>query len=299
MIHITVPGTSANIGPGFDCLGIALTIYNHFSFKPIEDGLEWGQCNPEYQNEQNLVYQGMKKTWETLGIPPIGVRISIEEEIPISRGLGSSAACLVAGVTGANEMAGSPLSREEIFYLASSLEGHPDNVAPAIFGGMMVSANFEEHFVTQPVVIAPGLQFYGIIPDFQLSTTEARRVLPEKISYWDAVGNVGKTALLIASLINGEFSLLRNSFNDLLHQPYRARLIPSFHKILAASKEAGDYGAFLSGAGPTIMTVVPATDKGYEQKMRNYLESEEENWKVISLMIDDQGMKISKNKAGK
>lgn len=299
MIHVTVPGTSANLGPGFDCLGIALTIYNRFSFASIAEGIEWDRCDPEYQNEQNLVYRGMKKTWEALGIPPMGVRISIQEEIPISRGLGSSAACLVAGVAGANEMAGSPLSKEDIFHLASSLEGHPDNVAPAVFGGMRVSAKCEEGFVAQPISIAPGLQFYGIVPDFQLSTEEARKVLPEAIPYWDGVHNVGKTALLIASLINGEFSLLRNSLNDLLHQPYRGKLIPDFHKILAASKEAGDYGAFLSGAGPTIMAVVPESDKGYGERMKDYLKSEEKNWKIFPLMIDHEGLKVFENKAGK
>lgn len=298
MIRITVPGTSANLGPGFDCLGVALTIYNHFSFVPIEEGIEWDQCNPEYQNEQNLVYRGMKKTWETLGISPMGVRISINEEIPISRGLGSSAACLVAGVAGANEMADSPLSKEEIFHLASSLEGHPDNVAPAIFGGMMVSAKWEDRFVAQPISIASGLQFYGIVPDFQLSTEEARKVLPETIPYWDGVHSVGKTALLIASLVNGEFSLLRNSLNDLLHQPYRSQLIPAFHHILEASKEAGDYGAFLSGAGPTIMAVVPHDNHGYEKRMKDYLASEQKKWKMIPLMIDQQGMKVSKSKVG-
>lgn len=298
MIHVTVPGTSANLGPGFDCLGIALTIYNQFSFTPIESGIEWDQCNPEYQNEQNLVYQGMKKTWEALGISPMGVRISIDEEIPISRGLGSSAACLVAGVVGANEMVGSPLSKEEVFCLASSLEGHPDNVAPAIFGGMMVSAKWEDRFVAQPISIASGLQFYGIIPDFQLSTEEARTVLPETIPYWDGVSSVGKTALLIAALANGEFSLLRNSLDDLLHQPYRSQLIPVFYNILEASKESGDYGAFLSGAGPTIMAIVPQNDNGYERQMKDYLASEQKNWKMISLMIDHQGVKVSKSKVG-
>lgn len=298
MIRITVPGTSANLGPGFDCLGVALTLYNEFTFTPIESGIEWDQCNPEYQNEQNLVYRGMKKAWEKLGISPMGVRISIHEDIPISRGLGSSAACLVAGVAGANEMAGSPLNKEEIFYLASSLEGHPDNVAPAIFGGMMVSAKWEDRFVAQPISIASGLQFYGIIPDFQLSTEEARKVLPETIPYWDGVHSVGKTALLIASLANGEFSLLRNSLNDLLHQPYRSQLIPAFHDILEASKEAGDYGAFLSGAGPTIMAVVPQNDITYEKRMTDYLALEQKNWKIIPLMIDYQGVKVSKSEAG-
>lgn len=298
MIYVTVPGTSANLGPGFDCLGIALTIYNQFSFTPIESGIEWDRCNTEYQNEQNLVYRGMKKTWETLGISPLGVRISIDEKIPISRGLGSSAACLVAGVVGANEMVGSPLSKEEVFHLASSLEGHPDNVAPAVFGGMMVSAKWEDRFVAQPISIASGLQFYGIVPDFQLSTEEARKVLPETIPYWDGVSSVGKTALLIAALANGEFSLLRNSLDDLLHQPYRSQLIPAFHNILEASKESGDYGAFLSGAGPTIMAIAPQNDNGYEKRMKEYLASEQKNWKIVSLMMDHQGVKVSKSKVG-
>ena len=295
MIEVRVPGTSANFGPGFDCLGIALTLYNRFTFEEIDRGAEFSGFAAQYANEENLVYRAFAHTLKELGKSPQGVRMGIAEAIPISRGLGSSAACLVAGVAGASEWVGGGLSGHEIFQIASALEGHPDNVAPAVFGGMTVSAKTDRGFCFQELPIAAGLKFYGVVPDFTLSTAEARQVLPEQIPYWDGVHNVGRTALLIASLMNGEFNLLESCLDDRLHQPYRGNLIPGFEGILKKSMELGAYGSFLSGAGPTIMVLAPVEDAGFSEKLAAMVVGEKQAWRVLDLDIDFEGLKIERN----
>lgn len=292
MIKVKVPATSANLGPGFDALGLALNLYNTFSFEEISNGLEINGCDPLYANEENLVYTSMMKTFDKIGYKPRGIRIDMSTDIPISRGLGSSAACILGGVIGANELAKASLSKDEILDIATEIEGHPDNIAPALFGGLVVSVMEDNNIYYNKMNIANGIKFVALIPDFTLSTTKAREVLPSTINYKDGVYNVGRVSLLLSVLSNGRFELLKAALDDKLHQPYRKRLIPRFDKILNKCYELGCLGAYLSGAGPTLMTIIKDNDKSFTTKIKDYLNSINYSWDVKELHLDLSGISI-------
>ncbi|OLS01657.1 homoserine kinase [Tissierella creatinophila] len=292
MINIRVPATSANLGPGFDSLGIALDLYNKFSFEEISHGLEIIGALDTEEDSDNLVYTSMLKVFDAIGYKPKGIRINIDTDIPVSRGLGSSACCIVAGIMGANKMAGSPLSQEEMFKIATEIEGHPDNIAPALFGGFITSIMEEANIYYNKIDIAKGLKFVAIIPDFPLSTKMAREVLPTNIPYKDAVENVSRVSLLISSLSNGRFDLLKHALKDNLHQPYRGKLIKGFNEVLEKIYEFKALGGYLSGAGPTIMAIINEDDTNFKKEMESYFKSVNYNWKVIELNIDLDGAKV-------
>lgn len=287
MIEVKIPATSANLGPGFDTLGLALNLYNTFYFEEISTGLEISGCDPSLRNEDNLVYLSMKKTFEQIGYHPKGIKVIMDSNIPISRGLGSSASCILGGVIGANELAGNPLTREEVFKIATDIEGHPDNIAPALFGGLVVSIMDGQDIYYSKVKIAKGLKFVALIPDFTLSTSQAREVLPSSIDYRDAVYNVGNVSLLLSALINGDFSLLKVALRDKLHEPYRGNLIPGYKDIVSKCYQLGCLGAYLSGAGPTIMVIINENDNMFSQKISQFLKYIEFNWDVKELSISD------------
>jgi homoserine kinase len=292
MIKVRVPATSANIGPGFDCLGVALNLYNTFYFEEIERGLVIEGCCQEFSNEDNLIYVSMMKCFEKLGYKPRGIRIVIEDDIPVSRGLGSSAACIVGGVIGANEIAGGVLSQKEILNLATEIEGHPDNVAPALLGGMTVAIQDGNNIHYSKVNVARGLKFYAMIPDFKLSTKESRSVLPKQIPYKDGVFNVGRVSLLITALTNGEFHLLKVSCDDKLHQIYRGKLINGFDRIKDKCEDLGSLAMFLSGAGPTLMALTDDSNAQFYADIKKFLSTLNNKWEVKSLNIDLGGAKV-------
>lgn len=296
MIKVKVPATSANLGPGFDTLGLALNLYNTFSFGEISKGLEINGCDPLYANENNLVYTSMMKTFDKIGYKPKGIRIDMNTDIPISRGLGSSAACILGGVIGANKLAKASLSKEEILQIATEIEGHPDNIAPALFGGLVVSVMEDENIYYNKICVANGIKFVALIPDFTLSTTKSREVLPSSLNYKDGVYNVGRVSLLLSALSNGRFELLKAALDDKLHQPYRKKLIPRFDEILNKCYELGCLGAYLSGAGPTLMTIIKDDDIDFTTKIKEYLISINCNWDVKELNLDLSGVIIEKEK---
>ena len=292
MIKIRVPATSANLGPGFDSLGIALGLYNIFSFEEISEGLEIiGSLNRE-EDKNNLIYTSMLETFDLIGYKDKGIRIDVESNIPVSRGLGSSAACILGGIMGANEMAGFPMSIDEIFKLATEIEGHPDNIAPALFGGFVSSLMEGDNIYYNKIDIAKGLKFIAIVPDFKLSTKIAREVLPEVISYKDAVENVSRVSLLISALSNGRFDLLKPALKDKLHQPYRGKLIKGFSRVLNKSYELKALGTYLSGAGPTIMAIINEENDSFKSEMEDYLKSLNYTWEIIELGIELDGAKV-------
>ncbi len=292
MIKVRVPATSANLGPGFDSLGLALNLYNNFHFEEIPSGIEIIGALDSESHRANLVYTSMLKTFDHLGYKFKGIRIKIETNIPVSRGLGSSASCILGGVMGANKIAGSPLSIEQIFNLATHIEGHPDNIAPALFGGLIASIMEDEDIYYNKISVADGLKFIALVPDFTLSTKDARAVLPRDISYKEAVENVSRVSLLISALSNGRFDLLKHSLKDNLHQPYRGKLIEGFDKVLNEVYQLNALGGYLSGAGPTIMALVDEEDKDFKKAMLNFLKSKEYNWQVMELKIESQGAKV-------
>ena len=193
---------------------------------------------------------------------------------------------------GANEIAGSPLSLSEIFKLSTKIEGHPDNIAPALFGGLVTSLMEKDEIFYNKINIAEGLKFTAIIPDFPLSTKNAREVLPREVSYKDAVENISRVSLLISALSNGRFDLLKHGLKDNLHQPYRGKLIEGFEEILSKAYELKALGGYLSGAGPTIMTIINEDDINFKRDMEKYLKSIDYAWKVIELKLDLDGAKV-------
>lgn len=292
MIRIRVPATTANIGPGFDSLGMALNLYNEFIFEETAEGLEIIGALDYEEDEDNLVYRSMVKTFATIGYKPKGMKITIETNIPVSRGLGSSSTCILGGILGANEMAGSPLSKDQVFTLATEIEGHPDNIAPALFGGFISSLMQDDHIYYNRIQMAQGLKFVAMIPDFTLSTKKARQVLPQSVSHKIAVENISRVSLLISALVNGRFDLLKPALKDSMHQPYRGKLVKGFDEVLDQSYEFGALGAYLSGAGPTIMAMIGEEDSGFKEKMKSSLDSMEYNWQVMDLELDLDGAKV-------
>lgn len=292
MIKISVPGTSANLGPGFDALGIALNIYNHFTFEETPGGLEIIGCQKRYKNKENLIYTSMLRTFEKIGYEKRGIRITIDSEIPTSRGLGSSASCILAGVMGANELAGSPMDEDAIFKLATEIEGHPDNIAPAFFGGLVTSVMEDEAIYYNRIEVADGLKFIALIPDFDLSTEDSREVLPEKIAYSDAVYNIGRVSLMLSALVNGNFELLKVGLQDRLHEQYRGSLVPNYEAIVGECKKMDTLGTYLSGAGPTIMVLVEEEQDDFALEIGDFLAQLEASWIVRELVVDLEGARI-------
>lgn len=296
MIEVRVPATSANMGPGFDCLGVAVDMYNKFLVEEIEEGLIFEGCDDKFKNENNLIYVSMKKCFEKIGYEPTGLRIKIESDVPVSRGLGSSAACVVGGVVCANELGGRVLNKQEILELISEIEGHPDNVVPAFLGGMVVSVYEDNNVIHSNVKVKEGIKFCALIPEFTLSTEKARAALPKSIDYKDGVFNVGRTALMISALNNGEFNLIKDACKDKLHEDYRAGLIENFYPIKKECERLNCLGVFLSGAGPTIMVMLREEDNDFSKEIQKFLDNLQSKWLAKELKMDKVGTVVKTSK---
>lgn len=295
MLEVIVPATSANIGPGYDCLGIALNLYNKFYFEEIDEGIIIENKEKEYINEDNMVYQSMLYFFEKVkpSIIPKGIKIKIVDEIPICRGLGSSATCIVAGLMGANYLSKSNLNKEEILKLATEIEGHPDNVAPAIYGNMIVSFMENEKIYHDTIKVPKHLRFCALIPDFELSTEKARAVLPKTIDHKDGVFNISRATLLVTAFMNNNLELLKVACKDKFHQEYRSPLINDYDKIVSYSNKLNCLGTFLSGAGPTIMSLTYDDDKYFLPKMKSYLSTLDDKWQIKDLHCDYNGVVLN------
>jgi homoserine kinase len=294
MFEVRVPATSANMGPGFDCLGVSLNMYNRYFFEEIEEGLIIEGCDDKFKNKDNLIYVSMEKCFKKTGYKIKGIKIIIESSIPVSRGLGSSAACIAAGIFAANEISGNVLSERELLEIATEIEGHPDNIAPAILGGIVVSVLEDEKIIYSKVNINKDIKFCALIPEFTLSTEEAREALPNTIDYKKGVYNVGRVALMISALNNGELDLLKYACKDSLHEDYRAKFIHDFYDIKSKCSELGSLAVFLSGAGPTIMVMLENDNLDFYEKIKNYLDKLKYKWNVVPLKIDNKGTVIIK-----
>lgn len=289
-VRVKVPATSANLGPGFDVSGLALTIYNEFIFELIDDGIVITGCPEQFCNQDNMTYQAFRMAAKKCGLEYQGVHIDCQGEVPYTRGLGSSSTCIVAGIVGAYAFKNRSDERKEILNLATMIEGHPDNVAPAIYGGMTVSVMEDDDVVTLNIPIKHQYRFVALIPPFTLSTEKSRSILPTVISRKDAIKNVSHLALLVASLINGFDEGLKTGFKDHLHQPYRGHLIDNYFDIMAVLKEDEQIlGAYLSGAGPTIMVVIKEEDKMGVVRIKEELKELIEGWEVKKLELDMRG----------
>ena len=294
MIKVKVPATTANMGPGFDSIGMALTMYNIVYAEQIDEGLEIiiQDGNPNIPtDETNLIYKTICHFYRNINQPVPGIRIVQQDSIPHTRGLGSSAACIVAGLHIANAMSHSFFSKEELVQMAAQIEGHPDNTTPALLGGMTIGAMNDNDMKYVKVRVADNLHFAVMIPDFTLSTELAREALPKSVSLKDAVFNASRAALLAASMMGGDIDNLEMATQDKLHQPYRSKLIPHMEDILQEAKRYGAKGTFLSGAGPTLLALIKNV-VDFRREMVAYLDTLEQNWQVQMLQADNEGAKV-------
>ena len=255
-IKVSVPATSANVGSGFDALGLAVTLYNTVTFEE-SDKLDISAADGTRipRNESNLVYRSARVVYDQLGIPLKGLRITQRNDIPMARGLGSSSACIVAGIMGANALLVDKLTERQMLTLATAIEGHPDNVAPALLGGL-TSSVFEDGVVySVKRDVDQSLCFAAIVPDYKLLTEAARAALPKQVAHKDAVYNLSRAALVPAAFCEGRHDLLGIATEDKLHQPYRMPLMPGSREMFALAKQCGAKAVYVSGAGSTVMAV--------------------------------------------
>lgn len=293
MVKIKVPGTSANIGPGFDTLGLALNIFNEIIVEKKEEGIEikWDIPNPNIPLEENLVYVALVHTLKKYKKENLGCTITMSKiDIPISRGLGSSAAAIVGGIYAANYLMDNVLSTNDIVEIATELEGHPDNVAPAILGNMIISVMTDKKVLYSKINFPEEIKFNVLIPNFKLSTEKARSVLPKSYSTADCISNASRLALMLSFLNEKRFEDLRECLVDKIHQPYRFPLINNSLDIFEKSKELGALGEFISGAGPTLITwVLDNKEDLYQEELQKYLDTLSDKWEIKNLTINTSG----------
>jgi homoserine kinase len=260
--RVRVPATSANLGPGFDALGLCLTLYNDVTVTAsdrVSVVVAGEGADHLPAGEENVVVRGARMLFAAAGRPFTGLAVECVNRIPLSRGLGSSAAAWLGGLIGANALLGEPLDRAALLRLAARAEGHPDNVAAALYGGITVACATDGG--VQAVSLPPpvGVRWVILVPDVTCATAEARAVLPAQVPLADAVFNVQRVALLLAGFQTGRAALLRHAMDDRLHQPYRLQLFPWMPAVVAAAQEAGALGCVLSGAGPCLLAAVTET----------------------------------------
>lgn len=298
MITVKVPATSANMGPGFDSIGVALALYNTVSAEETDCGLKIDiqDKTKDYlpSDGRNLVFRAMQAVFKEAGCSFKGLHIVQNNKIPVTRGLGSSSASIVGGLLAANEMCGAGFSKEDIISLAANLEGHPDNTTPAITGGMTVAAIEEGKTYYQKIDIdAKKLKFAVFVPDFILRTKKARSILPKTIPHSDGVFNTARAALLTASLITGNYSNLKIAFADRLHQQYRMHLINGLDSIFKAADSFGALGTYISGAGPAIISLINTADEiQFTADVNEFLSHSNKGWNLLILEPDNKGAEI-------
>lgn len=298
-VTVTVPATTANIGPGFDCLGAAFTLYNRFHFTPFTplsdsepfqitiEGTESGRVN---SGASNLVYRAYLACYERIGRPAPPVHIRIVLGVPLSRGLGSSSTAIVGGIVGANALSGSPLSESALVALANKIEGHPDNVVPALLGGAQLAAMTKGRLQVCDLPWHESVVPVVAIPEFEVSTADARRVLPAQYSRADAVFNTAHVALLLRGIATGNGDWISGGMGDRIHQPYRKKLIPGYSDIHRAALKAGAWGLVISGSGPTLLALCsPDVAEPVREAMASAWEPQKFAVHTHCLKIDTEG----------
>ncbi len=264
-IRVQVPATTANLGPGFDCLGMALDIWNHVEVELASTPqvrVEGKGASDLPSGPENLVYRSILRLLKHVGVEPAPLSVTCLNNIPLKRGLGSSAAAIVGGLISGNRLAPvlsrgkvQPLPAEEVLQLAVAIEGHPDNVAPALLGGMVLVVHRDDSLLTSAVPVPEDVRAVLFIPELTIATEDARSVLPDAIGWEDAVFNMGRSALLVNAMNTGRMEELATATEDRLHQPYRRQLFPAMKVIFEGAMKGGALGVFLSGSGPTILAL--------------------------------------------
>lgn len=304
-ITIRVPATSANLGPGFDSLGLALDLWNE---TVITLAIEYTvQVNGEGRErlshgENNLIIQAARKLAENVGkrLPPF--HVDCTNRIPLSSGLGSSAAAKLTGLLGANVLLGKPLSKNEILDLATEMEGHPDNVGAALLGGLVVSTvdngKVHAHKINVDGNQTPLGHFESpfhvtlVLPDFHIPTKQARKALPKQVSIEDAVHNISRAVLITEAFRNGDLDLLSKGMTDTLHQPFRLTLIPGAEQAMDAARRAGAPAVALSGAGPSLIAFSSKQDPAVGEAMQRAFEQAGLQARIFQLKMSNHGAEV-------
>lgn len=297
MIKIRIPATTANMGPGYDVLGMALNLYNDIEVEVKRGETEIYNDGILSKNDYkvNMIYTSMVKAFDKYNYRYDGFKINVCLcNIPMCRGLGSSSACIVGGIFAANEIMGKVMTLEDIIDLATEIEGHPDNVVPAITGGMVISLVDGGRVNYSRVKVPSNIRFVSMIPSIQVSTEKARAVMPNGFEKGDCIYSLSRVAMLISAFNNEELDKLRVCFGDKIHQPYRKTLIENTDVIFNKSRELGALGEFISGSGSTLMAVIKEEDsKIFEEKIGEYLKKLPGEWKVKVLEPDLEGARVA------
>lgn len=292
-MEVRVPASTTNLGPGFDALGLALRLHNRIRISetdgPVRVITSGEGAGILETGDTNLVYRAVQRLCREAGVAAPALEIRLENAIPVSRGLGSSSTAIVGGLVAANALLGSPLDREQVLNLAVEIEGHPDNVTPALLGGFQITSLTEEGLIHLSIPPPAGLRAVVCIPEASVSTAEARRVLPQSYSRHDAVFNIGRVSLLVAALLTGETSLLRPAMQDRIHQPYRAALVPGYAEAIQGALDAGAVGSCLSGSGSTMLALTTGGEEAVGAAMVRAVEAAGTAARWLALDVDTEG----------
>jgi homoserine kinase len=302
-VTVKVPATMANLGPGFDCLGLALPLYNEITVEEtvmpgsgieinIIDDSETFDILSVPKDNNNLAYKAIELLYNFIGQTASDIKITIKTNIPVARGLGSSASVIVGGLVAANELLGKPADNAVLLSIASEVEGHPDNVTPAMFGGFCLSSMEDDGSVVYSKIAWPeNWKVTVLIPDYELDTRIARSVLPESISISDAAFNIRKCAMIIDAVYRKDSELMKKALKDKLHQPYREKLINGFKELQELLQNKEDIlGCVISGAGPTILVI--SENDGFEKvenEIRQIFEDLNVNCDIRTYDIENEG----------
>jgi homoserine kinase len=300
-IRVKVPATTANLGPGFDALGLALNLWNEADFHATDDNnihvTVEGEGKGELPtNTDNAIAEAALKIYDLVEKACQGLRINCLNRVPLGSGMGSSSAAMLTGMLGANGLLGNPFTEEEILKLAIETEGHPDNVAPAMLGGLVASIIYEDRVFS---IKLPAKANHGsihatvVLPDFDFPTKQARAILPKQVERREAIFNISRAVLVTEALRTGDLELLGIAMKDSLHQPYRLPLIPGAIRALEAGKKAGAAAVALSGAGPGLIAFSSKAEPGIGAAMKKAFESAKMHARIFELETSYEGAEVS------
>lgn len=302
MIEVRVPASSANIGSGFDCFGIALSLYNTISVSEIEKGLYISNAGREDYiptGENNLIYRSVLRVYNEVGVTPKGFKIRQKSFIPMTRGLGSSSACIIGGMLAANALTGRQLDMQRIFELATEFEGHPDNVCAALYGGFCLSCVDDDRLIRKTLRINPELEFVAMVPRYFTVTKKSRGLLPTTVSMADAAYNISHATGFALAMATGDFSNLDIYCNDRLHQQYRKNIVEDMDRVFEICKNNGALAYYLSGSGPTIIAIIHKSNHDFVKNAIQGLEQEKIQRRCMRLSVDNIGAILKEIKLDK
>ncbi len=290
-----MPATTANLGPGFDTLGIALKLHNHISIRE-SDGLNIERVDDQKgsPSANAMSREAVDAFFRRSKVKPHGLQIEVKGDVPVTGGLGSSVTVRLGITYALNELNGRPLSDTALLEVVTELERHPDNAAPALFGGFVVSGVVDGTIRYRRFNVPPSLKFVVCVPDFPVPTEKARAMLPKLVPLADAVENIKRVALITSVFATGDYSLLRGLFDDRLHQPYRKKLIPMLDDVISAGVEAGALAGWLSGSGSSIMCITEQKEKAVAEAMVSVFARQQIHCQPHILVADNDGTRVKR-----